>query len=172
MSEYVYESGMSTHRRKQRRTAITLMLTLLIIFGAFWWAWSYIRADDSSTATPTADNGTPGTVECAEWDPRLVTVNVYNASNRRGLAGLVAGELESRGFEVGQIANDPLRATLEAPVQIRYGEPGRQQASVLRDLVEDEHVVRDDRTDTTLDLVLGESFGELNPEPAGIPPGC
>ena len=168
MSDYVYESGMSTRRRKQRRTAITLLLTLLLLFAAFWWAWSYIREDGTAGAngTPTAGS-TAG--QCGDNDPREVTVNVYNASNRRGLAGAVADELRSRGFTIGDVANDPLGQNFAAPSQVRYGEPGRTQAAMLRGLVEDEQVIRDERTDNSLDLVLGQNFGDLNPAPAGTP---
>ena len=167
MSDYVYESGLSTKRRRQRRTAVTLLLTTLFLFGAFWWAWSYIRDDGEAppaTSQPTTDVG-----QCGDNDPRTVTLNVYNASSRSGLAGTVADELRDRGFTIGEVANDPLGASFSAPAQVRYGEPGRQQAAMLRGIVEDEQVVRDERTTTDLDLVLGPNYVELNPEPAGVP---
>jgi len=166
MSDYVYESGISSRRRRQRRTAITLLLTLLFLGGAFYWAWSYIRDGGTSTAAPTP---TETAATCGENDPRAVTLNVYNASSRNGLAGSVAEELRARGFTIGAVSNDPLDASFSAPAQVRYGEPGRQQAALLRDVVEDEQVIRDERTTTDLDLVLGPNFTQLNPEPAGVP---
>ena len=167
MSDYVYESGISSRRRRQRRTAITLLLTLLFLGGAFYWAWSYIR--DDGTGEAGASPTTTATVTCGDNDPRAVTLNVYNASSRNGLAGSVAEELRSRGFTIGDVANDPLGAVFNAPAQVRYGEPGRQQAAMLRDVVEDEQVIRDERTTTDLDLVLGPNFTQLNPDPAGVP---
>ncbi|MDO5502569.1 MAG: LytR C-terminal domain-containing protein [Actinomycetia bacterium] len=174
MSDYVYESGMSTQRRRQRRTAITLILTLLLLFGAFWWAWAYMREGDPATVSPTQTptNGVTAGACDPSRDPREVTINVYNASNRSGLAGRIADELRERGFTVGRIANDPLGAAFAQPVQVRYGEPGLFQAATLRDIVEGEQVIRDERTTTELDLVLGQNFVELNPPPAGIPAGC
>lgn len=167
MSDYVYESGMSTKRRRQRRTAVTLLLTLLFLFGAFWWAWSYIR--DDGTGPVAQQPGTTEVGQCGDNDPREVTVNVYNASNRGGLAGAVADELRARGFTIGAVDNDPLEASFGAPAQIRYGEPGREQAAMLRGIIEDEQVVRDERTTTDLDIVLGPAYVALLPEPAGVP---
>lgn len=165
MSDYVYESGLSTKRRRQRRTAITLVLTLLLLFSAFWWAWSYIRNGDETTPTvqPTGN-----TCEGAA-DPRDVTVNVYNATQISGLAGRIANELKDRGFTVGTVSNDPLRETVEAPAALRYGDAGRPYAAVLKTIVNEPGLHPDTRTDTAVDFVLGNGFTELNPVPAGTP---
>lgn len=166
MSDYVYESGMSTKRRRQRRTAITMLLTLLLLFSAFWWAWSYMRADDSvanpgPTTTPTSS--------CEGIaDPRKVTVNVYNATTTTGLAGRVAGELKDRGFTVGTVANDPMRATIDAPGALRYGDEGRPYATIFKTIIDDPVLLPDTRTDDSVDLVIGDTFTKLNDPPAGV----
>ena len=166
MSDYVYESGLSTKRRRQRRTAVTLLLTMLFLFGAFWWAWSYIRDDgEGASATPTATSTSCEGVA----DPRDVTVNVYNATSIGGLAGRVTEELTKRGFTLGAVQNDPLDAAITATAELRYGDEGRPYAAVLKTIVEAPNLRPDGRPDNSVDLVLGAGFTELLPSPAGLP---
>jgi len=165
MSDYVYESGLSTKRRRQRRTAVTLLLTLLFLFGAFWWAWSYIR-DGGEGATPPTE--TAGSCE-AVADPRGVTVNVYNGTTINGLAGRVSNELKERGFTVGEVGNDPLGTDIPQPAELRYGDEGRPYAAIMKTIVEEPSLRPDGRADDTLDFVLGNGYTELLPPPAGLP---
>lgn len=168
MSEYVYESGMSTQRRKQRRTAITLMLTLLLLFGAFWWAWSYIRDRDGGdpTATPTPTPTEPTATCVGRQDPKTITVHVYNSTQVPGLARRAADELAAAGFtKIGNVANDPLDRLVEVPIELRFGPPGLPYAETFRDAYVPEAVLSDTlREGGSLDIVLGPgftSFGEI-----------
>lgn len=156
MSDYVYESGMSTKRRRQRRTAITMLLTLLLLFGAFWWAWSYMRDGGSATATPTQTNTlTPG----ACVDAKDATFNVYNATNRAGLARTAADALKAAGFTVDKVANDPLSKSLPGGIEIRYGEPGHPYATSFKEYYgQPVSIAPDDREDASVDVVLGDTF--------------
>lgn len=170
MSDYVYESGMSSRRRRQRRTAITLLLTLLLLGGAFYWAWSYIRDGGSSAAAPADATSTAVSTECPDVpDPRTVTVNVYNSTSIGGLAGRIADELTERGYSVGEVANDPQAADIAQPAELRYGDPGRPFAAILKTIVVEPNLRPDGREDTSVDLVLGNGFTELSPIPAGLP---
>ena len=172
MSDYVYESGMSTHRRKQRRTAITLLLTLLLLFGAFWWAWSYIRVGDDATpgagetTTPTA-----GPTDGSCVDPMQVTINVYNSTTVSGLAARASEQLKTAGFTVGRVANDPEGLGAEAPVTLRFGPEAEAHAAVFRDHYLPEVLLDTPRAreGTELDVVLGagfEAFDAFPEEPA------
>lgn len=164
MSDYVYEGGLSTQRRRQRRTAITLLLTALLLFGAFWWAWSYIR-DGEPTATPT---GTPTRCDGVA-DPRDITINVYNATSINGLASRVSAELTERGFTVGAVGNDPLNGDIVATAELRYGDAGRPFAGILKTIVTEPSLRPDVRTDNSVDFVLGTGYDDLLPAPAGLP---
>jgi rhodanese-related sulfurtransferase len=167
MSDYVYESGMSTKRRRQRRTAITLLLTLLFLFGAFWWAWSYIRdggEDASATPEPTA------TSTCGFADPRATTVNVYNSTGRSGLAGTAATTLREQGFTIGEVANDPLDKDLPGFIELRFGAEGQPYAEAFRDYFESRvSLTPIDRADAELDVVLGDGFTTFTEDPVGLP---
>lgn len=162
MSEYVYESGMSTQRRKQRRTAITLMLSLLLLFGAFWWAWAYIRGDDGSAE----DQATMSTDSTGCVDAKAVTFNVYNSTRRPGLAKAAADALTAAGFTVGSVANDPESKQLPGNAEIRFGPAGEAYALSFRDHYgQSVSITPDERTGTTVDVALGESFQNWAPFP-------
>jgi hypothetical protein len=98
--------------------------------------------------------------------PETVKVNTYNGSRRKGLARTTAADLKSRGFQIGRIANDPLGQHLKAEGEIRYGVKGAVNAALLRYYVPDATLTLDQRTDSTVDLVIGEAFPGLAPQSA------
>lgn len=174
MSDYVYESGMSTKRRRQRRTALTLLLTLLFLFGAFWWAWSYIRdGGEGAGATPTPSATAPPTptATCiAGNDPKGVLINVYNATNRSGLARRSADQLTAAGFQVGAVANDPAGQAVEGVLQLRHGPEGAPFAAAFKEYYQPvAELAAIERAGTDLDLVLGNAFEDFTAFPA-LPP--
>ena len=174
MSDYVYESGMSTKRRRQRRTAITLLLTTLFLFGAFWWAWSYIRdGDGEAVATPTPSATAPATptATCiAGNDPKGVRINVYNATDRGGLARSSAEQLTAAGFTVGEVANDPVGQPVEGVLQLRHGAEGAPFAAAFKEYYQPVvELVPVERAGTDLDLVIGNGFEAFTAFPA-LPP--
>ena len=71
--------------------------------------------------------------------------------------------------------NDPLAAFLpNDSVVIRLGSEGAEAAAVLKQHLPDARLVRDERTDASLDVVLGNRFADLTPvdeipEPAPRP---
>jgi hypothetical protein len=58
------------------------------------------KADCPSKASPSA-----GTKGAALPKPGQITVNVYNATTRSGLAKTTADELKKRGFKIGDVGN-------------------------------------------------------------------
>ena len=166
MSDYVYESGMSTKRRRQRRTAITLILTLLLLFGAFWWAWSYIREDATSVASPTL-TPTPG--QCI--DPKDVTINVFNGTSRAGLARSSADSLKAAGFTIGKVANWPDDTEVKSFAVLRFGPAAEGAGTAFAEHYGQPVKLRliADMEGLTMDLVLGRKFdqwAEFPEEPA------
>jgi len=171
MSEYTTEADGSVRARRKRRSLITLAVVLLGLFFAFWYAWSYYQADTTARATraPAAT--------CAPYDAKAVTpdrttVNVYNASNRNGLAGTVAKSLRDRGFTIGKVANDPSKRKPPAVAEVRHGPAGVAQAKlVASSLPKGTKVVADKRKGAAVDVALGAKFTGLAPVPTatGLP---
>jgi hypothetical protein len=101
--------------------------------------------------------------------PREVSVNVYNTTYRTGLAKVVADDLKGRGFKVKDVSNDPLRTMQMGTAVIRYGEQGDLAAALLKGYVPDAELLKVDRADATVDLVIGNGFTSLVPQ-ADVPP--
>lgn len=102
--------------------------------------------------------------------PSSVTVNVYNTTFRAGLAGQVSGDLTARGFKPGKNGNDPLKAFLpDDTALIRYGERGEPAARRVALQFKGARLVQDGRTDTTIDVVLGNKFTDLVPQAQATP---
>lgn len=163
MSQDTTDAEASAHARQRRRTLITIAVVLLALFFAFWYAWSYYQAETSAVAARTPSP------TCAPYDPEAVTVeqttvNVYNASNRTGLAASVSKSLAERGFVIAKVANDPSERKEPAVAEVRHGPEGAAQAAlVVSALPEGTVVVVDKRKGATVDVALGAKFTKLAP---------
>ncbi|MDP9396838.1 MAG: LytR C-terminal domain-containing protein [Actinomycetota bacterium] len=93
--------------------------------------------------------------------PERVTVNVYNATDRQGLAAQVADDLEKRGFRIKKVGNAAAKADVPGPAEVRSGPKGDAAKVALAAHVDAETLVTDVRKDTTVDLVIGRSFQQL-----------
>jgi hypothetical protein len=173
MSDYTTEAEVSVSKRRKRRQLIVLGVVVLGLFFAFWYAWSYYQADTSARAAR------PPAAACTPYNPKVVTpektkVNVYNASNRTGLAATVARQLKDRDFVIGAVANDPSKRGAPKVAEIRYGAKGAAQAKLVRtSMPKGTRLVKDKRKVTTVDLALGAKFTTLAPLPTTTaPPMC
>ena len=90
-----------------------------------------------------------------------ILVNVFNATWRNGLARQTAWSLASRNFSVGAVANDPWGAYVPGVAVVRFGPAGRFAAWAVTLHVPGALLVNDGRSSSTVDVVLGESFGQL-----------
>lgn len=156
----------SEARARGRRSIVTVSLVILMLFFAAWYALSYIRADDTRSVSPT----TSSTTSSCDLVPKDVEVNVYNATNRAGLAAQVAKGLRERGFAVKTVANDPKRAELTGRGELRYGDQGKSGAELVDNTVGTFARKVDERTRTSVDVVLGPQFDGLVDKAAV--PGC
>ncbi len=185
---YVVESGVSTRRRRRRkrvRAAITISIVVLMLFFSFWCAYSYYRAANetaapgaggctdpttsSAPATTGKSTGKPGATKPASPAktpaPADITLNVYNATDRDGLAATTASLLDKRGFAVATVSNDPLNKTIKASAEVRHGKSGSAAARVVLGQVKGAKATLDSRSDGSVDLVLGNAFTALAPAP-------
>jgi len=108
-----------------------------------------------------------------------ITVKVFNATTRVGLAGATGAALSERGFVVASAEN--ATATYDGTARIIFGVGGVAQAYTLAAHIDGAVLVLDPRADASLDLALGAEFAELNPidtvvlDPAAplvAPAGC
>ncbi len=144
--------------RHRWRTPVTLVVLLAFVVGAGWYGWNALTSSDASSAcSPTPK---PAGIRVVPSD---VTLNVYNATKRDGLAGRTAKTLRARGFQVERVGNDPLSKRVRVAAQIRAAKASRREVALLKKQVPGAVWVTDNRDDGTVDLVLGDRFRRLAP---------
>ncbi len=148
--------------------AVLVALAVAAGLGAVTWKqWKrlldgpegHAMARAVTAACPTTPASGPG--QAIRLTPQQVTVNVYNATTRPGLARGTAEQLRLRGFRIGMVANDPLNATITGTAQVRGGVRGRDRMAYLAAFVDGATQYVDKRADETVDLVLGQRFAQL-----------
>ncbi|GGX93193.1 LytR C-terminal domain-containing protein [Streptomyces hiroshimensis] len=97
--------------------------------------------------------------------PSDITVNVYNATPRGGLAKITADELKSRGFKIGKVGNAPaLYDKKVEKIGLLIGAPTAAEGAlkVIGTQMAGAEVKNDQRTaDEEVDLVIGNEYKEL-----------
>ncbi|MFD9302616.1 LytR C-terminal domain-containing protein [Streptomyces sp. NPDC060048] len=124
---------------------------------------------DCATPAPKAGAAAASTApQVALPQPGQITVNVYNATPRAGLAKAVGDELKKRGFVIGQVGNAPADFDKKVPgVGILVGAPQTDKAafSVLGTNLAGSTQQTDAREGADIDLILGDAFTELTAKP-------
>jgi hypothetical protein len=107
-------------------------------------------------------------VDARLTDAENIQMNVYNATDRPGLARDVAQEFKQRKFKVDpeKATNDPLAKPVDGVAVLRYGPKMVGSAWVVRSYFLNEATLEFDpkRNDQTMDVVLGPSFKKLATE--------
>jgi hypothetical protein len=164
-------------RRRNARPAIGALIVLLVATGV---VWTVALAHPSDVHEAAACNPPPEPTDPAQ--PRLGTsvsrtamtnvapakladtkIRVLNASGRGGQAADIAGALHDLGFAQPTAANDPIYANtrLSCQGQIRFGDASEAGAAALWLVAPCTELLRDDRTDDSVDLALGTEFSAL-----------
>ena len=158
---YVRTAGMSTAaRRRRRRTALVLTAVVALLLVVFLYAVAYYRGWIPGADEDTGDAAATTTTAPA-LQPADVVVNVYNATERPGLAGRTADALRARGYAVDAVDNDREGREVDT-VAIYFGPEGQAGARLLQTEVPDAQLVPDTRGTAEIDLVLGANFEELD----------
>lgn len=123
-------------------------------------------AKDCATAAPKAGAAAAASAapKVALPQPGQITVNVYNATPRAGLAKAVGDELKKRGFAIGEVGNAPADFDKKVPgAGILVGSPQTDKAvfSVLGANLAGATQQTDAREGADVDLILGDAFKEL-----------
>ncbi|MBP2473540.1 hypothetical protein JOF53_002412 [Crossiella equi] len=102
------------------------------------------------------------------WPTSDIRVRVLNGGGLRGQAKLVNEELIGFGFnKAGEPDDDPVYGNkLTCHGQLRYGPNGAGAARTMSLLAPCVQLVRDDRQESSIDLVLGKKFDGIKPSPS------
>jgi hypothetical protein len=96
-------------------------------------------------------------------EPQDVKINVYNATDKPGLANEVGADFKNRKFQVKNMGNDPAKKAAPKVAVLRYGPKAVGSAWLLRayflDQADREFDIK--RTDEFVDVVLGPQFKQL-----------
>lgn len=93
-----------------------------------------------------------------------ITVNVYNGTNRAGLAGETSTSLAGRGFVIGVQGNASdvgFSGTQDGTALIQFGAQGAAQAYTVAAQFDSPRLVLDNREDASVDVIVGTSYNAL-----------
>jgi hypothetical protein len=164
-------------RRRNARPAIVLLVVLLVA-TAVAWTIALTRpteVHEAAACNPPPQQADPGQPQLGTPVSRSTMINVapakladakirvLNASGRGGQAADIASALKDLGFAQPTAANDPIyaHARLNCQGQIRFGDAGQAGAAAAWLVAPCTELFRDDRTDDSVDLVLGTEFSAL-----------
>ncbi|MFJ5778595.1 LytR C-terminal domain-containing protein [Streptomyces sp. NPDC093094] len=161
--------------RRRGRIALAVVASVAVLGTAGWGTLQLIdvfsggdgdRASAAGSAADCAAGASP-TPRVAERlpAPRLITVNVFNATTRQGLAKQTADELKKRGFRIGDVGN--AAAQYDKKVKgtgLLLGPASARNTSLTvlaAQLTGAEHRTEAARKGATLDLIIGDRFRTL-----------
>jgi len=115
-------------------------------------------------------SGTRADGECKEGyqlanialrEPKDVKINVFNATNRPGLATTIANDFQNRKFQVQKTGN--AKKGLDEVAVLRYGPKAVGSMHLLRAYFLDQATPEYDakRQDDVVDIVIGNDFKQL-----------
>jgi len=153
----------SRTRRRRRLIAGSALGALVAVAGIYGVVTLVAgpKPAPAAAACPAATANSAVSVPAALPSPAQVTVNVYNASAKRGEAAATAALLKQRGFTIGKVTNDPLKESLTVAAQVRGGAAGAADMKVVAAEVAGAQLQPDSRGDASVDLVLGSGFTAL-----------
>ncbi|HEU5144291.1 MAG TPA: LytR C-terminal domain-containing protein [Dermatophilaceae bacterium] len=152
------------HVRQQRRSAVTLLVVMLGLAGAFFYASTYFRDSDPEARPCTT------VIASGELSPADISVNVYNATGHGGLARAIGNVMTDRGFNVRDIDNDPEGKTIKGVAEVRHGPEGLESAKVVAKHFPGAVLVADKREGDTVDLAIGNRYRNIGPIPPVVTP--
>jgi hypothetical protein len=161
--------------RRRGRLAVAIVASVAALGLIGWGTLQLIDVftgggDTTSASGSRADCATkasasPTTAAEALPQPRQITVNVFNATSRTGLAKETADELKKRGFHIGDVGNAPKEYDKKVKgVGILVGPKASLDTSLPvlgTQLANAERRADAARTGATVDLILGDGFKAL-----------
>ena len=175
MTRGVTEVGVRPYQRR-RRGPILVLVAVIAVVAIVTWTTVLLTSTAGSgpAACPSPKAGasigdvlSSDALDATQPAPApAVAMRVFNAGGQRGQGNLVAAQLKEWGFgEAAAPNNDPHfpDGDMDCVGQLRFGPAGEAAASTLTLVLPCVELVRDGRTDPTVDLSVGTAFGDLNP---------
>ncbi|MDX3385445.1 LytR C-terminal domain-containing protein [Streptomyces niveiscabiei] len=161
-------------RRSRRRGRLVVVVVACgaVLGVAGWGTMQLVDVFTGGGGTASAASGTcapkkavPTTAAVVLPQPAQITVNVFNATTRSGLAKTTADELKKRGFKVGQVGNAPAQFDKKvAGTGVLVGVPAASGTSLSVLGVQLPGAARKmdaARKDASVDLIIGNGFRAL-----------
>lgn len=149
------------HRKVATALTLTVLIGLLVVFAVVGFNKLFAPIDDSGTNITTDPTCTPQQVRSGRVKATDVTVSVFNASDRAGLANETLSSLAERGFTLGDAGNAP-DGTNVRYVQVWTTEKGDLAARlVARQFGEGTVIKVGDDLGAGVDVVVGQDFKGL-----------
>lgn len=140
-----------------RTTATLLGLALLVVVAAAW-GWSAATEPLPAKVDSPVCVSTP-VAAGAKVHPQQVTVSVYNAGRRAGLAGRTMGLLTDQGFAEGSAANAPTAKV--ANVEIWTTDPKSPAVKLVAGYLPKVKVRDKEGPGPGITIVVGDRFEKL-----------
>ncbi|MFD7941221.1 LytR C-terminal domain-containing protein [Streptomyces sp. NPDC048253] len=126
----------------------------------------------ATKASPAASASAAAAVVGAAPKPAQITVNVFNATTRSGLAKTTADELKKRGFKIGEVGNATKQYDKKVTgTGILLGPAASLNTSLpvlATQLTTAERRTDAARAGTALDLIIGNQFKALTSPTASV----
>ncbi|MET9722399.1 LytR C-terminal domain-containing protein [Streptomyces zaomyceticus] len=164
-------------RPRRRRRIVLAAAAAVVVLGAAGWGTLQLvdvfsgdegkkatagkQADCKPAPKPTAPPA------AAFPKPAQITVNVYNATPRSGLAKTTADELKKRGFKIGKVGNAPTAYDKKVPgTGLLLGATTATKGTfpVLGTQLKGATTKTDTRGTADVDLIIGTAFKNLAPK--------
>lgn len=160
---YLPEDPQRARKRRRRfrrlRHAVVFLVIVAVVLGGAGYATAYYQGWlGTSKPTSTCKPVKP----LPDVPARLISLNVFNASPKLGIAQSVAAALRRRGFRIISTGDDATGATIKAPAQVRYGPIGAAIAQTVARQVPGATLQEDGRSDPSVDLVIGNTYKALS----------
>jgi LytR cell envelope-related transcriptional attenuator len=143
-------------RRRRVRGPLTLLVLVFLLSGAAWYGYDSVL-NVPPPPVPTEVCATPSPKAKQHISSNSVTVNVYNASSVAGLADRTASLLRQQGFTVDKVGNDPYDSKVKR-VEVRGRAKNAPELLLVAKQLRGETLRADDRTDATVDVIVGEKY--------------
>jgi hypothetical protein len=153
--------------RKHRLRQITLFVT---IPGVLLGTASMTAAYSAGWMSPAPPKPSCRPVVVPAPARASFTVNVMNATGRKGVAADVASGLVKRKFTVGGISNAPDSWYVTQTAVVHHGPKGLDEALLVASQIPGAKLFGDARSGTSVDLVVGLGYKVMVPIPMRLKP--